>query len=30
MDVVDAIGNVEAANEKPVQDVTLIQALIIG
>ena len=30
MDVVDAIGNVETANEKPVQDVTLIQALIIG
>lgn len=30
MDVVDAIGNVATENEKPVQDVTLILASIIG
>jgi peptidylprolyl isomerase len=30
MDVVDAIGNVKTTNEKPDQDVTLIEALIIG
>jgi peptidyl-prolyl cis-trans isomerase B (cyclophilin B) len=31
MDVVDAIGNVKTdSNDKPLQDVTLIQALIIG
>lgn len=31
MDVVDAIGNVETgSNDKPLEDVTLIQALIIG